>query len=74
MPDNDPLDLIDVLSDPLHLLQPLGMQKKRKSVGEQPPMPLGAFRFIVEMEKGGVVVGAFSQFSGVKLCSPRRRK
>ena len=67
MPDNDPLDLIDVLSDPLHLLQPLGMQKKRKSVGEQPPMPLGAFRFIVEMEKGGVVVGAFSQFSGVKV-------
>ena len=29
--------------------------------------PLGAFRFIIEMEKSGAVVGAFSQFSGVKI-------
>ena len=29
--------------------------------------PLGAFRFYIEMEGNGVVVGGFSQFSGVKV-------
>ena len=29
--------------------------------------PFKAFRFLVEVENGGVVVAAFSQFSGVKM-------
>ena len=29
--------------------------------------PFKAFRFLVEVESGGVVVAAFSQFSGVKM-------
>ena len=29
--------------------------------------PLSAFRFIIEMEYNGLVVGGFSQFSGVKM-------
>ena len=29
--------------------------------------PFQAFRFLVEVESGGAVVAAFSQFSGVKM-------
>ena len=29
--------------------------------------PFKAFRFLVEVENGGAVVAAFSQFSGVKM-------
>lgn len=36
-------------------------------VGEPRKEPFKAFRFLVEMENSGVVVGAFSQFSGVKM-------
>ena len=40
--------------------------RERKPEYRPRPRPLGAFRFIIEMEQGGVV-GAFSQFSGVKM-------
>ena len=31
------------------------------------PQPFRAFRFLVEIEDGGAVVAAFSQFSGIKM-------
>ena len=40
--------------------------RERKPEYRARPRPLGAFRFIIEIEQGGVV-GAFSQFSGVKM-------
>lgn len=36
-------------------------------MGAQSQEPFQAFRFLVEVEDGGVIVAAFSQFSGVKM-------
>lgn len=36
-------------------------------MAEKENRPLGAFRFLIEMSKDGTVVGAFTQFSGVKV-------